>query len=86
MYLPPNIIKIMKCENAFLMLKMRNPYKGLVRKTERERPLGRPGHRSKDTMKIDFKDVKDVGSELCGLDSSDSGQRSMVGPCELDNE
>jgi hypothetical protein len=35
----------------------RNAYRILVRKPERQRPLGRPRHRWKDNIKMDLKET-----------------------------
>jgi hypothetical protein len=36
---------------------MRNAYKGLVGKSERKTPLGRPRHRWDDNIRIDFMEI-----------------------------
>jgi hypothetical protein len=53
------------------MKEMRNAYDILIRNPEGKRSLGRYRHR---------------WEEGCGLDSSDSGQGPVMGPCEHGNE
>ena len=47
----------------------RSAYRVLVRKPEARRPLGRPGHRWDDSIKMDLREV----GWGHGLDLSDSG-------------
>jgi hypothetical protein len=44
-------------EHTAHMGNMRNAYKILVRKPERNRPLGRCKHRLEDNIKIDLKEI-----------------------------
>jgi len=43
-------------EHVARMGEMRNAYKILVGKLEGKRPLGRPGHRWKDNIRMDLKE------------------------------
>jgi hypothetical protein len=60
----------------------RSVYKVLVGKPEEKTLLGRHKHRWEYNVKIHLKDV--IGE--CGVDSSGSGQRVVMGSCERDNE
>ena len=46
---------------------MKGVYRLLVGKPERERPLGRPGRRWKDNIKVDLQDVGCGGVEWIAL-------------------
>lgn len=35
-----------------------DPYKGVVRKTEKRKPLGRPNDKREDNIKMDFLEVR----------------------------
>jgi hypothetical protein len=50
--------------------KERKVYKVLVGKPERKRPLGRPGHRCEDGIRMNLRKISWGG---CGLDSTGSG-------------
>jgi hypothetical protein len=52
------------------MVEMRNLYKILVGKPEGKRPLGRYRCRVEDNIRID---LREIGWEFVGLDSSGSG-------------
>jgi hypothetical protein len=47
-----------------------NVYKVLVGKPKRKRPLGRPGRRWEDGIRMD---LREIGWGECGLDSTGSG-------------
>jgi hypothetical protein len=54
----------------------RNLYKVLVGKPEGKRPLGRPRRRWENWIRMD---LKEIGLEGCGLDSTGSGQGPVAG-------
>jgi hypothetical protein len=51
----------------------------LVRKPEKKKPLGRPRRRWDDNIRMDLREIRVGRSEI---DTSDSGQRPVVGSCE----
>jgi len=55
-------------------------YKVLVGKPEGKRPLGRPGRRWEDNIKMDFRKVG------CGLDRAGSGYGQVASTCECGEE
>jgi hypothetical protein len=61
----------------------RKLYKVLVRKPEGRRPLGRPRRRWEDGISMD---LREIGLEVCGLDSTVSGQGPVAGCCECGDE
>jgi hypothetical protein len=61
----------------------RKVYKVLVGKPEGKRPLGRPRLRWEDGIRMD---LREIGLEGCGLDSTISGQGPVAGCCECGNE
>ena len=64
------------------MGEMRGVYRVLVRKHEGKRPLGRPGRRWEDNIKMDLQEVGlRVGTGLSWLKIRPGG-----GHCECDNE
>jgi hypothetical protein len=65
------------------MGKMRNAFKILVGNPEGKRPLGRPGRRWENDIKIH---LREIGRGGCGLDSSGSVLGPVAGTCERDNE
>jgi hypothetical protein len=58
-------------------------YKVLVGKREGKRPLGRPGRRWEDGIRMD---LGDIGLWGCGLDLTSSGQGPVAGCCERGDE
>jgi hypothetical protein len=79
---PRDIIRVIKSRgmrwagHVGRMGKKRNTCKGLVAKTEGRRPLTRPKHRWDIKM-----DLKEIGWERCGLDSSGSGESPVSSTC-----
>jgi hypothetical protein len=61
----------------------RKVYKVLVGKPEGRRPLGRPRRRWEDGVRMD---LREIGLEGGGLDSTGSGQGQMAGCCEYGDE
>jgi len=57
------------------------PYRVLVGKPERKRPLGKPRHRWEDNIKTSLKETAREGVELHGL-----GKGQLVVSCEHGNE
>jgi hypothetical protein len=58
-------------------------YKVLVGNPEVRRPLGRPGRRWEDGIRMD---LRDIGLGGCGLHSTGSGQGPVAGCCECGDE
>jgi hypothetical protein len=54
-----------------------------VGRSEGKRPLGRPRHRREDGIRID---LREIGWEVCVLDSAGSGQGPVASCCECDDE
>jgi hypothetical protein len=79
LYSSSNIIKVIKLRSikwvgyAARMGEMRNAFKLLVGKYEGKRPLRKPTRRWENKIRMDLR------VEICGLDSSDSGQGLAVG-------
>jgi hypothetical protein len=61
---------------------MRNGYKILVGKPERNRPLRRFRRRCEDNITVDFRETV----RKCGIDASGSGWGPVAGSCEHGNE
>jgi hypothetical protein len=61
----------------------RKVHKVLVGKPEGNRPLGRPRRRWEDGIRMD---LREIGLEGCGLDSTGSGQGLVAGCCECGDE
>jgi hypothetical protein len=61
----------------------RKLYKVLVGKPEGKRPLGRPRRRCYDVMTTD---LREIGLEWCGLDSTGAGQGPVADFCECGDE
>jgi hypothetical protein len=88
-YSSPDIIKQVKsgrmrwAGHVARMGQERKLYKVLVGKPEGKIPLGRPRRRWEDGIRMD---LKEIGLEGCGLDSTGSGQGPVAGYCECGDE
>jgi hypothetical protein len=58
---------------------MRNAYDISLGKPEGKRPLGRPGCRWEDNIRMDLKDIR---LDWIALDASGSGYGPVAGSCE----
>jgi hypothetical protein len=73
LYCSPNIIRIIKSRRMRLaghvarMGEKRNAYRILVGKHEGKRPLGRPGHRWEDNIKMDLREIGWSGMDWIDL-------------------
>jgi hypothetical protein len=82
LYLSPDIIRQVKSRrmrwagHVARMGEERKVYKVLVGKPEGNRPLGRPRRRWEDGIRMD---LREIGLEGCGLDSTGSGQGPVAG-------
>jgi hypothetical protein len=56
LYTSPSIVMVRCMDHVACMVEMRNPHR-MVRKLEGKRPLGRPGHRWEDNIRIDLREV-----------------------------
>jgi hypothetical protein len=56
----------------------RGVYRVLVAKPERKRPLGRPGHRWEDNIKMDLQEVGCGGMDWIGLAQDRDRWRALV--------
>jgi hypothetical protein len=60
LYISPYVVYVIKskrmgCAVCVVCIgNMRNAYKILIRNTEGKRPLGRPGHKREDNIKVDL--------------------------------
>jgi hypothetical protein len=88
LYSSPNIVRVMKsrrlrwAEHITRMRERRGAYRVLVGKPEERRPLGRPGPRWKDNIKMDLRGM----GRGQGLDRSCSGWEQAAGSCECGDE
>jgi hypothetical protein len=57
---------------------MRNVYKILVRKPDGKRPLGRPGHRLEDNIKMDLREIRFGGVDWIHLAQDTDRWRTLV--------
>jgi hypothetical protein len=86
LYSSPDIIRQVKSRrmrwagHVACMGKERKVYKVLVGKPEGKRPLGKS---REDGIRMD---LREIGLGGCGLDSTSSGQRPVVGRCECGDE
>jgi len=56
------------------MVDMRGAYRVLVRRSEGERPLGRHGHRLRDSIKLDLQELGLRGTGLIWLRTGTDGR------------
>jgi hypothetical protein len=89
LYSSPDIIRQVKstlmrwARHVARMGEERKVYNVLVGKPEGKRPLGRPRRRWEDGIRMD---LREIGLGRYGLDSTDSGQRPVVGCGECGDE
>jgi hypothetical protein len=57
---------------------MRNAYKSLTEKPEGKRPLGKPGHRWEDNIKMDLTEIGFEGTDWIHLAQDRGQERDLV--------
>jgi hypothetical protein len=84
LYSSPNIIPVIKSRrlrwagHVARMGESRGAYRALVRKPEGRRPLGRPGRRWEDSIKMDLREVGCGGADWIDLAQDRDMWRALV--------
>jgi hypothetical protein len=89
LYSSPNIVRVIKSRmlgwagHVARVGKGRGVYRVLVGRSEGKRPLGRPGRRWEDSIKLD---LREIGIDRANWIQPGSGYGPMAGFCEHGNE